>query len=141
MFSYAQVMTMSCKKDGIVNMGGFIALRDKNLFQQASVFNIMFEGYITYGGMSGRDMAALAQGLDEATEFEYLESRIGQVHYLFNKLKGLGIQVAEPCGGHAVYIDAMKIFPQVPQSQIPCSIAWCGNLYRRGRQAGGDWNH
>jgi len=76
MFSLADGMTMSSKKDGIVNMGGFIALQSKALYQEATTFNIMFEGYITYGGMSGRDMAALAQGLEEASTFGFLESRI-----------------------------------------------------------------
>ncbi len=82
MFSLADGMTMSSKKDGIVNMGGFIALRSMDLYREATTYNIMFEGYITYGGMSGRDMAALAQGLVEATTYGYLESRIKQVHYL-----------------------------------------------------------
>jgi len=75
-FNYGDGMTMSAKKDGLVNMGGFIALNDEEVYKKASVFNIMFEGFLTYGGMNGRDMAALAIGLDEATEFDYLESRI-----------------------------------------------------------------
>jgi len=79
MFSYADGMTMSSKKDAIVNMGGFLGFREEELFKQASVFNIMFEGFITYGGMSGRDMNALAQGLYEGTEFDYLETRVEQV--------------------------------------------------------------
>ena len=74
-------MTMSSKKDALVNIGGFIAMRDFELYKKAGVFNIMFEGYLTYGGMAGRDMNALAQGLDEATEFDYLEARVGQVAY------------------------------------------------------------
>ena len=82
MYHYADAMTMSSKKDAIVNMGGFIGLKDLKLYQQASVFNIMFEGYVTYGGMSGRDMNALSQGLMEATEFDYLQTRISQVAYL-----------------------------------------------------------
>ncbi|MCD6557170.1 MAG: tryptophanase, partial [Bacteroidales bacterium] len=82
MYQYADGMTMSSKKDALVNMGGFIGMKDKNLFQKASTFNIMFEGFITYGGMSGRDMNALAQGLYENTEFEVLEARIKQVEYL-----------------------------------------------------------
>lgn len=115
MFSYADGMTMSSKKDAIVNMGGFIALRDKEIYRQASVFNIMFEGYITYGGMSGRDMNALAQGLYEGTEFDYLESRINQVAFLGNLLKDAGVPVQFPIGGHAVFIDAKRFLPQVPK--------------------------
>lgn len=117
MFSYADAMTMSSKKDGIVNIGGFIGMRSEELFRQASTFNIMFEGYITYGGMAGRDMNALAQGLREATEFDYLEARIGQVAYLGNKLKEYGIPIQEPSGGHAIFVDALRFFPHIPQSE------------------------
>ncbi len=118
MFSLADGMTMSSKKDGIVNMGGFIALNSKELFQQATTFNIMFEGYITYGGMSGRDMAALAQGLQEATTFDYLESRIKQVHYLGNLLREAGIPVQEPFGGHAIFVDATRFLRHVPREEF-----------------------
>ncbi len=119
MFSYADIMTMSSKKDAIVNMGGFIAMRDENLYNQATVFNILFEGYITYGGMSGRDMNALAQGLREATEFDFLENRIGQVAYLGKKCKEYGIPVLEPFGGHAIFVDALKFLPQIPKEEFP----------------------
>ena len=118
MFSYADGMTMSSKKDAIVNMGGFIAMRSKELFQQASVFNIMYEGFITYGGMSGRDMNALAQGLDEGTEFETLETRIKQVEYLGNKLIEYGVPIQRPIGGHAVFVDAKKILAHLPKEQF-----------------------
>lgn len=118
MFSYADAMTMSSKKDAIVNMGGFIAMRDPELFKKASVFNIMFEGFITYGGMSGRDMNALAQGLYEGTEFDYLETRIEQVAYLGKKLTDMGIPVQLPYGGHAIFIDAKKFLPHVPKDQL-----------------------
>lgn len=118
MFSLADAMTMSSKKDGIVNMGGFIGLREEELFHQASVYNIMFEGYITYGGMSGRDMNALAVGLYEATEFEYLETRISQVAYLGRKLREAGIPVQYPFGGHAIFVDALKFLPLVPREQF-----------------------
>lgn len=114
MFSLADGMTMSSKKDGIVNMGGFIALNSKDIFREACTFNIMFEGYITYGGMSGRDMAALAQGLEEATTFGFLESRIKQVHYLGQRLHDMGIPVQEPFGGHAIFVDATRFLPHVP---------------------------
>lgn len=118
MFSYADGMTMSSKKDGIVNMGGFIALKSKALYREATTFNIMFEGYITYGGMSGRDMAALARGLDEATTYAYLESRIKQVHYLGERLKKKGIPVQEPFGGHAIFVDATRFLPRVPREEF-----------------------
>ncbi len=117
MFSLADGMTMSSKKDGIVNMGGFIALKSKATYREATTFNIMFEGYITYGGMSGRDMAALAQGLEEATTFGFLESRINQVHYLGQKLHDAGIPVQEPFGGHAIFVDATRFLPIVPREE------------------------
>lgn len=119
MLSYADGMTMSSKKDAIVNIGGFIGFRDKELFRKASTFNIMFEGFITYGGMAGRDMNALAQGLYEGTEFDYLESRIGQVARLGEKISAAGVPVQEPIGGHAIFIDAGKFLPQIPAGEFP----------------------
>ncbi|HNQ83753.1 MAG TPA: tryptophanase, partial [Bacteroidales bacterium] len=118
MFSYADFMTMSSKKDAIVNMGGFIGFRNEELFRSASVFNILFEGYITYGGMSGRDMNALAQGLYEGTEFNYLETRVEQVAYLGKKLVEYGIPVQQPFGGHAIFVDARRFLPNVPKEQF-----------------------
>ena len=118
-FSYGFGMTMSSKKDGLVNIGGFIALNDENIFRAASNITIIYEGFITYGGMAGRDMAALAVGLNEATEFEYLESRISQVEYLANKLIEFGIPVQKPIGGHAVFIDSMKFLPNIPREEYP----------------------
>ena len=118
MFSYADGMTMSSKKDAIVNMGGFLVMRDKELFRKASTYNIMFEGYITYGGMSGRDMNALAQGLDEGTEFGFLESRINQVKDLGDQLIEYGIPVQRPIGGHAVFVDAKKFLPNVSKEEF-----------------------
>lgn len=119
MFSLADGMTMSSKKDAIVNMGGFIGLRDRELFRKASTFNIMFEGFVTYGGMAGRDMNALARGLYEGTEFDYLESRITQVKRLGEKLHNAGIPVQMPIGGHAIFIDAGKFLPLVPAEEFP----------------------
>jgi len=118
MFSYADGMTMSSKKDAIVNIGGFIGLRSEEIFKKATVFNIMFEGYITYGGMAGRDMNALAQGLDEATEFDYLETRIKQIEYLGKRLTDFGIPVQLPYGGHAIFVDAKKFLPNLPKEQF-----------------------
>ncbi len=119
MFSYADGMTMSSKKDAIVNIGGFIGFRDKELFRRASTYNIMFEGFLTYGGMAGRDMNALAVGLFEGTEFDYLESRIRQVAHLGERLSAAGIPVQVPCGGHAVFIDAGRFLPQVAADEFP----------------------
>lgn len=118
MFSYADAMTMSSKKDAIVNMGGFIAMRDKALFEQASVFNIMYEGYITYGGMSGRDMNALSQGLREGTEFDYLETRIKQIEYLGQRMVDFGIPVQQPFGGHAIFVDAKRFLTNLPKEEF-----------------------
>ncbi len=116
-FSYGDGMTMSAKKDGLVNMGGFIALNNKEVFKQATVFNIMFEGFITYGGMNGRDMGALAVGLNESTEFNYLESRVEQVAYLGQKLVDFGVPVQQPFGGHAIFLDANKFVPTIPREE------------------------
>lgn len=117
-FSYGDGMTISAKKDGLVNMGGFIALNDESIYKQATVFNIMYEGFITYGGMNGRDMGALAIGLDEATEFNYLESRIEQVAYLGQKLVDFGVPVQQPFGGHAIFLDANKFVPTIPKEEF-----------------------
>jgi len=117
MYSYSDGMTMSSKKDAIVNMGGFIGFRDRKLYEEASVYNIMFEGFVTYGGMSGRDMNALSQGLMEGTEFNYLETRINQIAYLGEKLKSYGIPMLEPFGGHAIFIDAKSFLPNIPKEE------------------------
>lgn len=118
MFSYGEGMTMSSKKDGLVNIGGFIALRDQALYRSASRFTILFEGYLSYGGMAGRDMAALAAGLREVTTYDFLRSRIRQVHFLGDRLKELGIPVQVPFGGHAVYVDAKRFIPRVPKEEF-----------------------
>ncbi len=119
MFSYADGMTMSAKKDAIVNMGGFIATRKKDWFDGAKNFCIVMEGYLTYGGMNGRDMNALAVGLDENTEFENLETRIKQVEYLAQRLDEFGIPYQRPAGGHAIFIDAPKLLTKVPKEEFP----------------------
>ena len=121
-FSYADGMTMSSKKDALVNIGGFIGFRTEEVYRRATTFNIMFEGFVTYGGMAGRDMEALAQGLMEGTEFEYLHSRVHQVEYLGSKLKKIGIPVQFPIGGHAVFIDALEFFPLIPRNEYVAQV-------------------
>ncbi|MDD3279977.1 MAG: tryptophanase [Bacteroidales bacterium] len=119
MFTYADGMTMSAKKDALVNMGGFIATRSQEWYDCAKVFGIVYEGYITYGGMSGRDMNALAIGLDENTEFDMLETRIKQVEYLAQRLDEFGIPYQRPAGGHAIFVDAPKVLTYVPKEEFP----------------------
>ena len=119
MFSYADGMTMSAKKDGIVNMGGFIATRHEDWYEGAKRFCIPFEGYLTYGGMNGRDMEALAVGLDENTEFDNLETRIHQVEFLAGLLDEYGIPYQRPVGGHAIFVDADKVLTKVPKEEFP----------------------
>ena len=119
MFSNGDGMTMSSKKDGLVNIGGFIALKHEELYRKASNFVIIFEGFLTYGGLAGRDMAALAVGLNEATEFNYLESRISQIEYLGNRLIEFGIPIQKPIGGHAIFVDALTFLPNVPREEFP----------------------
>ena len=118
-FSLADAMTMSAKKDGIVNMGGFIATRHEDWYEGAKRFCIPFEGYLTYGGMNGRDMDALAVGLDENTEFDNLQTRIHQVEYLAKRLDEFGIPYQRPAGGHAIFVDASKVLTHVPKEEFP----------------------
>ena len=119
MFDLADIMTMSSKKDGLVNMGGFIATRWEDVYEGAKQYLIPFEGFLTYGGMNGRDMNALAIGLDENTEFDNLETRIRQVEYLAGKLDEYGIPYQRPAGGHAIFIDAPRVLTHVPKEEFP----------------------
>ncbi len=125
MFSYVDSMTMSAKKDGLVNMGGFIATNKQDWYEGAKAFCIPFEGFLTYGGMNGRDMAALAVGLDENTEFDMLDTRIKQVQYLAKKLDEYGIPYQRPVGGHALFIDADKVLTHVPKEEFPAQTLTC----------------
>jgi len=118
MFACADMMTMSCKKDAIVNIGGFIAMREEKLFKAASVYTILLEGYVTYGGLAGRDLNAITQGLYEGTEYDYLETRVRQVEYLGNKLVEYGVPIQLPPGGHAIFVDAKRFFPNVPKEEF-----------------------
>lgn len=119
MFKYADAMTMSAKKDGIVNMGGFIATDLQEWYDGAKNYCVQYEGYLTYGGMNGRDMNALAIGLDENTEFDNLHTRIHQVEYLAKRLDEFGIPYQRPAGGHALFIDAPKVLTCVPKEEFP----------------------
>ena len=119
MFSYADGMTMSSKKDGLVNMGGFIATCHEDWYEGAKRFCIPFEGYLTYGGMNGRDMAALAVGLDENTQLDNIETRIRQVQYLAARLDEFGIPYQRPVGGHAIFVDADKVLSNIPKEEFP----------------------
>ena len=131
MFSCVDGCTMSSKKDGIVNIGGFTAYRDEKTFRAATSFNIMFEGYNTYGGMAGRDLGALSVGLREACEFDYLESRIGQVAYLGRALTAAGVPVQKPYGGHAIFVDAKRFLRGVPREEFIAQTLGV-ELYREG---------
>ncbi|MBE6307648.1 MAG: tryptophanase [Bacteroidales bacterium] len=119
MYTYADAMTMSAKKDGLVNMGGFIATRHEDLYEGAKRFCIPFEGFLTYGGLNGRDMDALAVGLDENTELDNIETRIKQVQYLAAKLDEYGIPYQRPVGGHAIFVDADRVLTNVPKEEFP----------------------
>lgn len=125
MYSHVDAMTMSAKKDGVVNMGGFIATNNKEWFEGAKLFCIPFEGYITYGGMSGRDLNALAVGLDENTEYDMLHTRIHQIEYLASKLDEYGIPYQRPAGGHAIFVDADKVLTHVPIEEFPAQTLTC----------------
>lgn len=129
MFSLADGMTMSAKKDGLVNMGGFIATRWEDVYEGAKNFVIPFEGYLTYGGMNGRDMAALAVGLEENTEYEMLHTRIHQVEFLAGLLDEYGIPYQRPYGGHAIFVDALKVLTNVPKEEFPAQTLTV-ELYR-----------
>ena len=119
LFSYADGCVMSSKKDGLVNIGGFICTKHKELFPMINQLAIINEGFVTYGGMSGRDLEALAIGLQEGIDEEYLKYRIEQVQYLGEELSKKGIPIILPTGGHGVYVDAQKFYPNIPQSEFP----------------------
>jgi len=135
MFSYADSMTMSAKKDGLVNMGGFIATRKEDWYEGAKRFCIPFEGFLTYGGMNGRDMEALAVGLQENCEFDMIETRIHQVVYLAKKLDEYGIPYQRPAGGHAIFVDADKVLTNVPKEEFPAQTLTCELYLESGIRA------
>jgi tryptophanase len=131
MCSLTDACVMSAKKDALVPMGGFIAVRSQALYERLKTPAILFEGFYTYGGMSGADMEAVAQGLREVTDESYLSYRIGQVRHFGELLQRHGVPVVEPIGGHAVFIDARKFFPNVPESEFPAQLL-CVELYKEG---------
>jgi tryptophanase len=131
MFALADAAVMSAKKDGLANMGGFLALRDKALADACTQLLIITEGYTTYGGLAGRDMEAVATGLEEVFLHEYLKYRIRSTKYLGEKLHALGVPVVRPPGGHAVYADARALYPHIPPEKYPGQALVC-QLYLAG---------
>ncbi|MBI1741289.1 MAG: tryptophanase [Acidobacteriales bacterium] len=131
MFSYGDGCTMSAKKDGLANIGGFLCTNDDVLAQQEKNLLILTEGYPTYGGLAGRDLEAVAVGIQEALHEDYLEYRIASTAYLGNHIAEQGVPIVQPPGGHAVYIDARAFLPQIPPGQFP-GVALANELYLEG---------
>jgi tryptophanase len=131
MFSYADGCTMSAKKDAFANIGGFLAMNDDEWAQRARNVLVITEGFPTYGGLAGRDLEAIAQGLEEVLDEHYLTYRIRSVAYLGEKLLAAGVPIMQPAGGHAIYLDAQRFAPQIAPAQFPGQAIVC-ELYRRG---------
>ena len=135
MYEDVDAATMSCKKDAIVNMGGFIATNRDDWYEGAKLYCIPFEGYITYGGLNGRDLNAVAQGLDENTEFYMLQTRIHQVQYLASLLDEYGIPYQRPAGGHAIFVDGDKVLDRIPKEEFPAQTLTCELYLEAGIRA------
>ena len=131
MFSYADGCTMSAKKDGMANIGGFLCTNDDLLARQEMDLLILSEGYPTYGGLAGRDLEAIAVGIQEALEEDYLRYRIASTAYLGNHIASEGVPIVQPPGGHAIYIDARAFLPHIPTEQFP-GVALAAELYLEG---------
>jgi tryptophanase len=131
MFSYADGATMSAKKDALVNIGGFLAMNDESLAMNCRNLLIVTEGFPTYGGLAGRDLEAVAQGLEEVLDEHYLQYRIRSTEYLGEKLIAQGVPIIEPPGGHAIYLDAKRFVPHIPPDQYPGQSIVCA-LYIEG---------
>ena len=119
MCSLTDGCTMSAKKDALVNMGGFLAVNDREIYDEASNLVVVYEGLHTYGGMAGRDMEAVSRGIEESLHDDHIRARVGQVLYLGEKMRGWGIPIVVPIGGHGVFIDARRFLPHIPQEQYP----------------------
>ncbi|MFZ6032228.1 MAG: tryptophanase [Melioribacter sp.] len=130
-FSFADGTTMSAKKDALVNIGGWLSMNDDNLAMQCRNLLIVTEGFPTYGGLAGRDLEAIAQGLEEVLDENYLRYRIRSTEYLGEKLTAAGVPIIEPPGGHAIYIDAKRFLPDIPSEQYPGQSIVC-ELYLEG---------
>lgn len=131
MFDLADGATISAKKDGLVNIGGVLLIRDDALFQRAGNLLILTEGFVTYGGLAGRDLEAMAVGFEEVLDEDYLQYRIRSIEYLGEKLTAGGVPIVQPPGGHAVYIDAAAFCPHIPRTQFPGQAIVCA-LYEEG---------
>lgn len=131
MVSYSDGCTMSGKKDCLVNIGGFLCMNDDELYQRACELVVLYEGMPSYGGMAGRDMEAMARGIKEAVDYNYIHHRVAQCRYLADKLTAAGVPVVKPTGGHAVFLDARAFLPHVPQEQFPAQ-ALAAQLYIEG---------
>ena len=131
MFSYGDGCTMSAKKDGMANIGGFLCTNDDLLAQQEKNLLILTEGYPTYGGLAGRDLEAVAVGVQEALEEDYLRYRIASTAYLGNHIASQGVPIVQPPGGHAIYLDARAFLPHIPPEQFP-GVALAAELYLEG---------
>ncbi len=127
--SLTDIATMSSKKDALVNIGGFLAMNDDKLYEKACALVVVFEGLHTYGGLAGRDMEALAIGITESVADDHIRARVGQVEYLGDALQRAGVPVVRPIGGHAVFLDARRLLPHIPQEQFPAQ-ALAAALYQ-----------